>query len=456
MKLSQSIAILLLPLKAMACGLDWSEPVSHFENVDFQGNVHIVRKLGEIEKLPIYLIFNSSYGMSPYAGSGFEIPLLESRMWQVDENRFQMKAPSGWLWIFQRTKMPSVLEGNAGWKGLIKDDTITVWAPCGDKISFKNGKIVSMQLKNDKYDYAYKGNRVESIQKNGRAILEVKSDDKTGDITGINLPITRELIGLQQTGSRPMVETLGGTTVVSRMVKSLATYTKSDGSGETFEFGVDEKMNPTLKLNERTIVWNSTTKKVKKEGEWTYQIKPSSNYAPLFSASEIKRISTGGTSELWAFDPQKGIEESLSNKVLISYKWFTSGILDKKVKEVNVKDSNGVASTSFIYSENGNLLRKVTRITDKAGTKMECLQYLRKSFDGKDFVLAINNKRNPQSLTIRKDNKLVCAYDFASKTAICFSDSFIKNFGSDEARDTHFINEAKIILAEARSTTGNQ
>src|ERR1035437_4278891 len=85
-----SILLALLPVKTFACGLNWSEPVSHFENVDYQGNVHIVRKLGEVEKLPIYLIFNSSYGNSPYAGSGFEIPILESRMWQVDENRFQM------------------------------------------------------------------------------------------------------------------------------------------------------------------------------------------------------------------------------------------------------------------------------------------------------------------------------------------------------------------------------
>jgi hypothetical protein len=87
MKIFQPILALLLPLKAMACGLDWSPPVSHFENVDYQGNVHIVRKISEVEKLPLYLIFNSTFGNSPYVGSGFELPFLEARMWQVDEGR---------------------------------------------------------------------------------------------------------------------------------------------------------------------------------------------------------------------------------------------------------------------------------------------------------------------------------------------------------------------------------
>jgi hypothetical protein len=165
MKIFQPILALLLPLKAMACGLDWSPPVSHFENVDYQGNVHIVRKIGEVEKLPLYLIFNSTFGNSPYVGSGFELPFLEARMWQVDEGRFQAKMPTGWLWIFQRTKDPTVLEGNAGWKGVIKDDTITAWAPCGDKITFKTGRIASMKIKEDFYSYNYRDGRVASVEK---------------------------------------------------------------------------------------------------------------------------------------------------------------------------------------------------------------------------------------------------------------------------------------------------
>jgi hypothetical protein len=359
MRLLKSIAILLLPLKAMACGLDWSEPVSHFENVDFQGNIHIVRKLGEVEKLPIYLIFNSSYGTSPYAGSGFEIPFLESRMWQVDENRFRMKSPDGWLWIFQRTKVPNVLDGNAGWKGLIKDDTITVWAPCGDKIAFKNGKIVSMQLKNEKFDYAYKGNRVESIQMNGRPILEIKSDDKTGDVTGINLPITRKLIGLQQTGSRPKIESVRGICVVNRVDKTLSEVTKPDGSKDSYVFGVDSQMQPTLKLDgNEEIVWNSVTKKVIRDGEWIYRVTPSiDNFANAF----IGRTNAQKQSENWFYDSAHGrqtVQET--DGTTKTETWFVSGgVLNGKKRAAEIfRDNHIIKQISYSYDEAGNLIRE--------------------------------------------------------------------------------------------------
>ena len=330
--------------------------MSHFPNVDYQGNVHIVRKLGVVEKLPIYLIFNSSYGNSPYAGSGFEIPILESRMWQVDENRFQMKSPAGWLWIFQRTKAANVLDGNAGWKGLIKDDTITVWAPCGDKIVFKNGKIVSMQLKDEKFDYAYKGNRVENIQMNGRAILEVKSDDKTGNVTGINLPNTRELIGLQQAESRPRTETAGEMSVVSRVDKTLSEVTKPDGSKEGFEFGVDEQRNPSIKLNNTTVIWNSATKKVMREGAWAYRINPAAN---LFDNAYIERQNDKGKVELWHYDGAKG-EEVVQGPdgVKKVTTWFTTGILTGKQRnEVSFLNGTQISKKSWGYDESGRLIR---------------------------------------------------------------------------------------------------
>ncbi|MFZ4776418.1 MAG: hypothetical protein ACOYM3_13685 [Terrimicrobiaceae bacterium] len=359
MKLFQSIALLLLPIKAMACGLDWSAPVSHFENVDYQGNVHIVRKLGEVEKLPIYLIFNSTYGVSPYVGSGFEIPLLESRIWKVDENRFQMKSPSGWLWIFQRTKAPDVLEGNAGWKGLIKDDTITVWAPCGDKLFFKNGKIVSMQLKDEKFDYGYKGNRVESIQKNGRAILEVKSDDKTGDVTGIEIPNTRELIAFQQTGRRPRIQIIGGTTVVSCLDKALGEVLKLDGNKETFQFIMDEKGNPTLNLNDKMIRWNSATLKIMRDAEWIYHVSPGQD---SLAYAEIRRQNMRGLSESWFNQSSIGREvlidrsgcEHITNR-------HCSGKLSGKLRSITERPKDSLSQDIYraSYDEQGRLCKEV-------------------------------------------------------------------------------------------------
>ena len=223
MRFLPSIVLLLLPLEVVACGLDWSHPKSYFDNVDFQGHVQIAQKVADMENLPIYLIFNSSYGNSPYAGAGFEIPLLESRIWQRNENEFAMKSPSGEMSLLRRTnaKDPTILEGSGGWKGVVKDDTISVWLPCGTKMVFRNGRISTMQLINDQYSYHYQGNRVESIHVNGRSMLEVQCDGETGRVTGIGFPRTKQHIELKQEQHFPRVKNVGGSLLVSNLDWSL-------------------------------------------------------------------------------------------------------------------------------------------------------------------------------------------------------------------------------------------
>ena len=372
MKIFQPILALLLPLKAMACGLDWSPPVSHFENVDYQGNVHIVRKIGEVEKLPLYLIFNSTFGNSPYVGSGFELPFLEARMWQVDEGRFQAKMPTGWLWIFQRTKDPTVLEGNAGWKGVVKDDTITAWAPCGDKIIFKTGRIASMKIKEDLYSYNYRDGRVASVEKNGKSVLEIKRDAMTGEVTGLALPGTWETIGLAATAERPVVESIGGKNVVSRVEKTLGEVTPASGGGKVaFEQAVNGELNPTIKLGDQLIAWNPATKKIAKDGEWSYDIKPG---AGPFDNAAIGRENARNQSEFWHRDNAKGrkIITTLDG-ITKTDSWFTSGVLSGKLRKVE-EFRNGVSSivSNISYDERGRIIHMrsdnlATQIENRTG-----------------------------------------------------------------------------------------
>ena len=373
MKIFQPIFALLLPLKAMACGLDWSPPVSHFENVDYQGNVHIVRKIGEVEKLPLYLIFNSTFGNSPYVGSGFELPFLEARMWQVDEGRFQAKMPTGWLWIFQRTKDPTVLEGNAGWKGVIKDDTITAWAPCGDKITFKTGRIASMKIKEDLYSYNYRDGQVASVEKNGKSVLEIKRDAMTGEVTGLALPGTWETIGLAATAERPVVESIGGKNVVSRVEKTLGEVTPASGAAKvTFEQAVNGELNPTIKLGDQLITWNSATKLIISDNAWMYNIRPS--LVEWFNAS-IARKNKSNQEELWFYDASTGKEtvETADGHRIINA-WFTSGILSGKKRYTEERKDNRTTISKYIYTESGRLER-IARTRDNEPVIMDTFYY---------------------------------------------------------------------------------
>ena len=415
MKIFQPILALLLPLKAMACGLDWSPPVSHFENVDYQGNVHIVRKIGEVEKLPLYLIFNSTFGNSPYVGSGFELPFLEARMWQVDEGRFQAKMPTGWLWIFQRTKDPTVLEGNAGWKGVIKDDTITAWAPCGDKITFKTGRIASMKIKEDLYSYNYRDGRVASVEKNGRSVLEIKRDAMTGEVTGLALPGTWETIGLAVTAERPVVESIGGKNVVSRVEKTLSEVTPASGSDGkvTFEQTVNGELNPTIKLGDQLIAWNPATKKIVKDGEWTYDITPASS---AFANAAIGRKNAKNESEFWHYDGGKGIEIVRKlDGTQTTTSWFTSGKMVGALRK-RVETANGKERTIYqaSFNENGNLFREVLENGDvnqidynASGQKIHKTRYV----DGKPTYTVDYNEGRFSTVRSKDGRTLQYFYD---------------------------------------------
>jgi hypothetical protein len=265
------------------------------------------------------------------------------------------------LWIFQRTKDPTVLEGNAGWKGVIKDDTITAWAPCGDKITFKTGRIASMKIKEDLYSYNYRDGRVASVEKNGRSVLEIKRDTMTGEVTGLALPGTWETIGLAATAERPVVESIGGKNVVSRVEKTLGEVTPASGGGKvTFEQSVNGELNPTIKLGDQLIAWNPATKKIIKDGEWTYDIKPG---AGPFDNAAIGRENARNHSEFWHRDNAKGEEivQGIDGSKKVTT-WFTTGLLSGKLRKITKTTGEKIETIySASYSETGNLLRDETR-----------------------------------------------------------------------------------------------
>jgi hypothetical protein len=285
-------------------------------------------------------------------------------MWQVDEGRFQAKMPTGWLWIFQRTKDPTVLEGNAGWKGVINDDTITAWAPCGDKIIFKTGRIASMKIKEDLYNYNYRNGRVASVEKNGRSVLEIKRDAMTGEVTGLALPGTWETIGLAATAERPVVESIGGKNVVSRVEKTLGEVTPPSGGGKvTFEQSVNGELNPTIKLGDKLITWSPANKKIVKDGEWTYDIKPG---AGPFDNAAIGRENARNQSEFWHRDNAKGEETMLqADGTKRTVRWFSSGSLAGKPRTIVHSVNNSLVQfAKYSYDEWGNMIRYQDNVFD--------------------------------------------------------------------------------------------
>lgn len=355
--------MLIIIGRAYACGISLAEPKSHYDRVDYQGHVHFIEKLSDLNsgkdgrlKIPIYIIFNSGSGYrSPYSGS-FDIPLLTSRIEQVDENMFLLRSPSGWLLPFVRNgKEKGILDGSNGMKAVIDDNkgTITAWANCGDKLTFLKGRLIEWQIKDVKLNYIYSGDKVSEIRRDGATILKVIFDSQ-GEVEGLSL-------GLEQTiafewAKQPIVRSIQGKTVISELQNTLGKIRLPNGTLRTFEFSVDEQSHPTLKIdNQGLISWDPETFLIQRDGGWSYNIEQASG---RFANAKISRSNQEGT-ESWFYNGEKG-EESVGklNGTIIFKSFFTAGRLSGRPRSVKkISDGKEVTLNTWSYDERGRLIR---------------------------------------------------------------------------------------------------
>lgn len=360
----------VLPTSGAACGLHWNEPQSHFAGVSDQGYVFLVERLGEANggsglTLPLFAIFRSeSVAESPYAGSGWFIPLLESHIVQLDERWFRVVQPTGWYRLFWRDdKNPNLLHGQNGWEAEIKGNRTVAWADCGDKLVFQKNRIVSMQLKNRKFDYVYEGEQVSQIREGSTTVLTVETKPLTGEVTGIDLGNNHRI--KLECDERPRVRMIDSQPLLVGTMQSLGKITTVNGEVRTIQYGVDEKLNPTVKIDNRLVTWNPSTKRMISDGEWHYQIDPGPN---AFDYAAITRKNPDGKSEFWHNDLSKGREvvQGLDGIRKVTTV-FLQGKLAGKIRELESIDTTFQKKTSkrYSYNEEGRLIR-ITEVTGKA------------------------------------------------------------------------------------------
>ncbi len=348
-------------MKAEACGLNWSQPKSHFEGVSFQGYVFLVESLGDIvlkdgKKLPVWALFCSeSNTTSPYLGHGWELPLLESRIVQLDERWFRVVEPTGWYRYFWRDeKDPTVLHGQNNWKGVIRGNSISVMADCGDRLDFRDGRIVSMDLKGRKLQIERTVDGTVALKEGSSTLLAVQKG-----LTKEGLEMkwgNGDLLEITQV-ARPLVEVIGGRAVIGRKVESLGVITRGNGEKRTWEYAVDGKLRPSLKQGDRLITWDPTTRHIVSDADWTYDIKPGEGLRDTNAA--IGRTNAQGQKEFWHYNQSNGEEVTVDSNDLKKRKVsFISGLLQGKLRKIEVSQGDStVAMIQKSFDEKGRLLR---------------------------------------------------------------------------------------------------
>jgi hypothetical protein len=146
------------------------------------------------------------------------------------------------------------------------------------------------------------------------------------------------------------------------MDESLRSIAPSDGPSKSFEFAVNDKVQPTLKITtktgqERLFTWDAATKRVISDNDWTYQITMPNN--PAGNAG-IARANSRKEREYWFNDGGHGQEISQSRDGMRTVKtWFISGELLGKTRKIE-ESLNGVSVVKYkpVYGEQGNILRE--------------------------------------------------------------------------------------------------
>ena len=412
-------AILLLVQQSSlkACGLSEDVPTTHFPGVDEYGDVRYWDKIADIDLgggliMPLSIGFGSDWNQSsPCLGYGWALPLLDSHIVQKNEYSFEVLQPDGYTRPFMRdAKDPTLLSGGPGWMGKVDGDhTITLWASCGWKMIYKEGKIVSMSTPKGKtltFERDASG-AVTEITEGTLVLLKVEQDYPTVKITlenqgGIQGPGGEKTIVLTQV-EKPRIEIVDGTNAVAATDWSLGRVVVNgdEAQAKTFSYTPTASLQLEITIQNgadapsRQIVWNTVTHFIVSDGEWTYKITPAGQKG--YKAA-IDRKNTQGGEEFWHQDDVMGQETTLSlDGTKRIETWFTSGVLaGKQRNQIILLNNKIINKNSWSYNEQGNLIRSVRDGAsidyDEMGRQVKITKNgvsLKYQYDSEGFITAI-------------------------------------------------------------------
>ena len=382
------MGLFLVPLSALGCGLDWTLPLAHFEGVDEDGYVAYWQKIGEIDMgdkvvLPVHIGFNSHReASSSILGKGWIVPLLESHVEPINENAMNVIMPDGWTFLFLRNANSETWRGNAGWMGETDDSIFTISAPCGWRIKFDHGKI--QEIDDDKIGaltYRYNGGVPTEIDHDGEAVLQVEQDPASGAATALVIAGRRIELSLAQ---RPRVVNMLGRNLLNGFDLSVASLQGVDGGTETFSYGTDKGLNPTLTIKDpaqfpRTLVWDGALRQIKSDGGWTYSLQPEGDHL------RFTRVSRQNQAESYEDDQSKGMTavKSADGAEIATYR-FVSGPLAGRVRKIEELENGGASKLlySASYYPSGQLMREIFS-PDEMKMYSETRQLLKETIQGR-------------------------------------------------------------------------
>jgi YD repeat-containing protein len=373
--------------------------------VDQYGHVCLCEQIGEVDlggdlTLPLIIDFRSDReDVSPWLGRGWVLAPLDSSFFQTGDNAFLMTSPNGGTISFHRGENSALIEdGDDDWKAAIGDDnSITAWDDSGWKLSFVRGKLTGIETANRRHlELVYLAGHAVELREQGALKLSVLSDPATGQPTGLAFNNGQQLAFVR--GQRPRVRFSEGKNSVAGTDDSLHHVGEA---GSTFEFGVDDKTQPTVKVTnprraDRLYQWDAKSRLIVTDGEHRYKIQPPKAAGQWAS---ISRTNKTGQKESWYRDIAGGRETDLNLAGVTTIReWYTSGPLaGKDHQTTEIRKGVRTITNQVFYNEAGQRIREfdargnsITYAYDASGRETETRQgettLTRKAYDAQGLV----------------------------------------------------------------------
>lgn len=372
-----SFMLIVCGLRLNAAPVDLSAPPNSLGAANAHGYVQFWREIDEVDfgndlKLPLRLRFSSEpqkESTSPPIGVGFWCPLTSAAAYLKREKMLRCELICGKVMYLRRDKkdFSKFYSLDKKWTGIIDKDKITISRGDGWELRYQGGFL--RQLKTDSgrlINWIYNGSLVTEIREEGSANSPLKLAIGPGGFSN-GFYVNGKLHSFEL-GKRPRVEEVAGQRVVAGFDPSLAVWKWPEGKQESFQFEVNEKLQPNLKFTDRegavaAYVWDGVTSKIvsadEGNGPWDYTVGTMANEIDL---PKLERTNAKGESEFLYVDKQKGLTErkSLRKGHTITEVFLSAGPLYGKVRKVEkIVDGEKFPVFQAGYDETGRLLRKV-------------------------------------------------------------------------------------------------
>lgn len=363
---------------AQAAPVDLSAPPNSLGAANAHGYVQIWREIDEVDfgnglKLPLRLRFSSEpqkESVSLPLGMGFWCPLTDAKAYLKREKMLRCELICGKVMYLRRDKKDAskFYSLDKKWTGIVEAEKnkITLSRPDGWELRYEGGML--KQLKTDSgrlLTWVRNGNLVTEIREEGSANSPLKVALGAGNIPN-GFYINGKFHSFEL-GKRPRVEEVAGQKVVAGIDSSVAVWKWPDGKQESFQFEVNERLQPDLELTDRqgvrsTYVWDGRTAKIvsseDENGRWDYRVGTVSNDIDL---PKLERTNDKSETEFLYVDKQKGIAESCteSRGHIVTEVFTSAGPLYGKVREINkVVNGKAVPILKCGYDDAGRLVRR--------------------------------------------------------------------------------------------------